>query len=336
MDTLLKTLIADEKKIKNKLYKSGPYWKYKNKKTIYQIKKKSLKNFRGLHSGIGTSFSDNLIYDIKNELSLKGRILSFFYSIPLLNRIYERQLKITSTHISNFLKLQSIVFEKNERVKYLLEKYTFHETTEFGCVQKFNYNNKEYSCHYLEMANRIDFINKFIDFKNIKKYFEIGGGFGSNIHFLLKNFKNINKIIYLDSVPNIYIGTQYLKKFFGNNVIDYLKTKETSEIKFSENNELEIICITPWQIEKLNIEIDHFHNAASFVEMPNEVISNYVKYIFKNKPKTISLVSYDGFNPKSTFDPKELNIFFNNSLKIYENSKIINELKRQNLYLIKN
>ena len=72
-------------------------------------------------------------------------------------------------------------------------------TTDFGCVQSFEYLNKNYSCHYLNMAYRINNLSKNFDFKNIKKYFEIGGGFGSNIHFLITNFPNIKKILYLDS-----------------------------------------------------------------------------------------------------------------------------------------
>ena len=41
---LLNLLIKDDKKINNPLYSSGPYWQHKNKRTISQIKKKSLKN----------------------------------------------------------------------------------------------------------------------------------------------------------------------------------------------------------------------------------------------------------------------------------------------------
>ena len=42
-------------------------------KTIIEIKKKGLKDFRGISSGIGTSFADNLVVDIRNELNFKGR-----------------------------------------------------------------------------------------------------------------------------------------------------------------------------------------------------------------------------------------------------------------------
>ena len=42
---LLDILIKDEKKSNRLLYSSGPYWDYKNRRTIYQLKKKNLKNF---------------------------------------------------------------------------------------------------------------------------------------------------------------------------------------------------------------------------------------------------------------------------------------------------
>ena len=35
--------------------------------------------------------------------------------------------------------------------------------------------------------------------------------------------------------------------------------KNFSKISFSKNDELEILCIPPWLIEKVDTEIDHFH-----------------------------------------------------------------------------
>ena len=87
--------------------------------------------------------------------------------------------------VKTILKLQSVIKKLESVVKELLKNYSFINTTEFGCIQKFSYEGKEYSCRYLEMANRIDNIKKLIDFSKIKTYFEIGGGFGANIHFLL-------------------------------------------------------------------------------------------------------------------------------------------------------
>ena len=274
---LLNELIKDEKKIDKTLYSSGPYWDCKNSRAILEIKKKGLRDFRGITAGIGTSLADNLVLDIKNEFNIKERIAGKIFSLSVLNKIFNRQLKITKNYLDLFINNQAIVYQNNQNVQNLINKFKFKNTTDFGCVRSFEYLNKNYSFRYLNMADRIDKLSKSFDFKNIISFFEIGGGFGANIHFLITNFPNIKKILYLDIVPNIYVGTEYLRHHYKEKVKDYLELRNLDKINFSKNNELEIFCIPPWLIEKVETEIDHFHNAASFVEMPKTVINNYVK-----------------------------------------------------------
>ena len=108
---------------------------------------------------------------------------------------------------------------------------------------------------------------------------EIGGGFGANIHLLLENFKNIKKIFYIDIVPNLFVGTEYLRGLFGKSVKDYSTTRNQSEISFEKNNILEIICIPPWEMKKISSKVESFHNAASFQEMSFEQVENYKNLI---------------------------------------------------------
>ena len=333
---LLDLLIKDEKKIDNELYSSGPYWNYKNSRAIIEIKKKGLEDFRGITSGIGTSFADNLVLDIRNEFNIKGRIVGKIFSLPLLNTIFSEQMKTTKVYLDSFVENQAILYQNSQNVQNLISKFKFNNTTDFGCIQSFKYLNKNYSCHYLNMAYRINNLSKYFDFKNIKVYFEIGGGFGSNIHFLITNFPNIKKILYLDIVPNIYVGTEYLRYYYKEKVKDYLELKNLDKISFSKNNELEIFCVPPWLIEKIDTEIDHFHNAASFVEMPKKVISNYVKFIKKLNTKEISLISYSGFDLKTTFNPEELNSFFDDKLSVSWKNSLIEEYNRKEIYLTSN
>ena len=330
---LLNLLIKDEKKIDKELYSSGPYWNYKNRRAIIEIKKKGLEDFRGITAGIGTSFADNLVLDIRNEFNIKGRIVGKIFSLPLLNIIFNGQINTTQNYLDSFIKNQGIVYKNSKKVQNLISKFQFNNTTDFGCVQSFEYLNKNYSCHYLNMANRINNLCKDFDFKNIKNYFEIGGGFGSNIHFLITNFPNIKKILYLDTVPNIYVGTEYLRHHYKENVKDYLELRNLNKISFSKNNELEIFCIPPWLIEKVETEIDHFHNSASFVEMPKKVISNYVKFIKNLRTREISLISYSGFDLKTTFNPEELNSFFDDKLSVSWKNSLIEEYNKKEIYL---
>ncbi len=330
---LIDELIRDEKKNNKSLYSSGPYWDYKNSRAILEIKKKGIQDFRGLTAGIGTSFSDNEVLDVRNEYNIKGRIIGKIFSLPLLNIIFNSQLKLTKNYIQSYLLNKSLVYENDRNVHALLKKYKFENTTEFGCISSFKYMNKKYSCHYLEMADRINKLSKQFNFNDISSLFEIGGGFGANVHFLITNFPNIKKILYLDVVPNIYVGTQYLKSFYKDNIKDYSDLKNLDTISFSKNNELEILCIPPWLIEKVETNIDHFHNAASFVEMPKKIVENYVKFIRKFKTKEISLISYDRFDLNTTFNPDELNIFFNNKLKISWKNTLIEGYNRKLIYL---
>ena len=330
---LLDLLIKDEKKIDKELYSSGPYWNYKNRRAIIEIKKKGLKDFRGLTAGIGTSFADNLVLDIRNEFNMKGRIVGKIFSLPILNIIFNGQINTTKNYLDSFIKNQAIVYKNSQNVQNLISKFKFKNTTDFGCVQSFEYLNKNYSCHYLNMAYRVNNLSKNFDFKNIKSYFEIGGGFGSNIHFLITNFPNIKKILYLDTVPNIYVGTEYLRHHYKEKVKDYLELRNLNKISFSKNNELEIFCIPPWLIEKVETEIDHFHNSASFVEMPKKVISNYVKFIKNLSTREISLISYGGFDLKTTFNPEELNSFFDDKLNVSWKNSLIEEYNKKEIYL---
>jgi hypothetical protein len=138
---LLDELIRDEIKVDRVLYSSGPYWDYKNKRAILEIKKKGLKDFRGLTSGVGTSFADNLTLDIRNELNIKGRIVGKIFSLPLLSKIFNGQLSITKNYINSFIENQSIVYQNNKNVQNLLGRYKFENTTDFGCIQLFEYLN---------------------------------------------------------------------------------------------------------------------------------------------------------------------------------------------------
>ena len=78
----------------------------------------------------------------------------------------------------------------------LINKFKFENTTEFGCIQSFIHKKKEYSCSYLNVADRINKLSKFFNFGKIQTFFEIGGGFGANIHFLITNFPNIKNSLF--------------------------------------------------------------------------------------------------------------------------------------------
>jgi putative sugar O-methyltransferase len=337
---LLKELNRDQHLQSQNLYVPGKYWNNKAKKISYELQKKGLDNFRGYYSGVGTSYCDNIVIDIWNEeISKINNILRYtLRKIPILNRV-ETLIKKTQSMLVEMhrhkLKFYQHFLQLSARLQTLLDTYQIENTTTFGCVDLINVGQKNYSLHYLELLNTISFISEKIDFTSIISMLEIGGGFGANVHLMLQNYKNLKKIIYLDITPNLVVGTEYLRNLYGNCVIDYLTTKNLKKIRFANNNFLEIYCIAPWQIEKLEVTIDYFHNAHSFVEMPIEVVRNYLYYVekFLGEKGRIGLVSYDGFDVNTTFSPTQLSSFIKKNLNQYEHPSLINP-DRINYYFI--
>ncbi len=310
------------------IYKASSYWSYKCKKASHWIVKNGFSDMRGLNSPVLTSIGDNLVLDKRNEFGLGflSKILKIISYLPIINRLYANQVVVTKNYLNSYIKNAGYFYQNNERVKYLLENYKLKDTTLFGCEKVFEYKGESYSGYYLEQMDVLDEVNKVIDLKNIKSVFEIGGGFGSSIHILLQNFKNIKKIIYLDLAPYIFPATEYLRHFYGDSVKDYLDHKD-KEIKFSDNDELEIFCITPWQIKNVKSKIDYFHAVYSFQGMTAEVIKNYSDYMksLLSLKGGIILTCFSHYNAKTlpidkiievsgiNFDKKEFPLFnFNN------------------------
>ena len=313
---LLALMVQDAKKVEE-IYKPGPYWSKKTKSAVSDIKKFGLSNFRGMENSAATSYGDNAIIDLRNMskfriTSLLFKIFHYFYP-DNSTRLFDQQVNLTFSYFKTIQKHKMLYLKNHDRVRFLLSKYNItFDTTRGGCLSYGKFGGVNISFHYLQMLDTLDHVDRKVNIMNKKTFFEIGGGFGANTHLMIELFK-IKKIIFLDVSPNLYVGTQYLKSYYGENVIDYTKNKNLEDIKFSNTDELEIYCITPSQIKNIKSEIDFFHNAHSFVEMPENVIQNYAEQVEKILSKdnsSISLVSYANYDLNTTIDPVNLPKFF--------------------------
>jgi putative sugar O-methyltransferase len=299
-------------------------WESQTKSALNEIKQFGLKNFRGCSNGICTSYGDNAYIDSRGSYNygIRSLFAKLYRDVFPFNKLFDSQVALTRFHFDESVKYKGEYYRRSERVQFLLNKYSVPiDNLRGGCLSFFSLNDKKISLHYIQLLDTLDVTANYIDLSSRNSFFEIGGGFGVNTHLLIENFPNIRKIIYLDIPPNLYVGTQYLKSFYGPKVKTYRETKGLDTISFAPNDELEIICITPEQIEKLNCEIDLFHNAGSFVEMPQEIVANYASHVERLLTKTsgaISLVSYDGFDLNTTFNPDNLPSFFKKPHKKYE------------------
>lgn len=339
-DYTLLDIMLDDAKAQSGLYNPGPYWLNKTKVAANHIRKFGIGDFRGSSSLIGLSFSDSIFVDTRKtyDQTLIHKALKYVLeNIFPINKAFDSQVNLTKSYIEQMLVYKRESIKDNQRTMQILAKYKLPHSLLGGCTDYVKIDENKISSHYLNLLEQLDHVVENVKLTNATTYFEIGGGFGVNTHLLLENFKNIKKVIYLDIPPNLYTGTQYLKAFYGDAVKDYSKTRSLSEIRFKNDDDLEIFAIAPWQIERINTEVDVFWNSHSFVEMPEQIVSNYSKFIKKylnNNDSSIVLISYDKFDLNTTFDPDQLPAFFDNRefVKSYFPSLLNKE--RTNVYYI--
>jgi putative sugar O-methyltransferase len=307
---LLKNMLDDSKKA-DSIYYPGPYWEVWTKTIARDIKRFGLCQFRSGNNACGSWFSDSPMFDIRalHNSGAKGLLSKFFTRIYPFSRFFEMQVFQTKSYFDARNEFINHYILNNKELLEALNELSFPiNSTKGGCKTFCKINGVNLSHLYIIMLIRLKHMANNVLMNEGSTYFEIGGGFGSFVHCLLENYPNVRKVVYLDIPPGLYVGTQYLKSFFGESVKNYSELRGRTEIQFEDNNDLEILCIAPWQIESLRCGIDIFHNAYSFVEMPKEVVKNYGEFIksLMTENGKVCLMAYDRFNPSTTFDPKQL------------------------------
>jgi len=339
--SLLNAMVSESESAQD-LYRPGKYWLSMTKNAAREIRKYGLSDFRGASNSIGTSYADNAYVDTRNDLNNGFRRLLrlFLAKIYPFSMIFDSQVSLTRGYYSSMVDFKNQIANQSPVIAGLTRKFKVpKDTLRGGCLDYSDITGLgKVSNHYLELLHTHEVLQRHIDFQSANSFFEIGGGFGVNIHILIENYKNIRKFVYLDIPPNLYVGTQYLRSFYGDSIKSYLKTKNLDKIEFNKTNELEILCIAPHQIEKLDASVDIFQNAHSFVEMPQPIVANYAKHIDRlMNPKTssIALVSYDGFDMSTTLHPDNLQKNFGRRFKSIQESTLWKP-KRNNFYYIGN
>lgn len=312
---LLRLMIADAESQPD-IYQPGPHWRRKTKNALNQIRRSGLADFRGCSSTIGLSFTDSVYVDVRHDLSsgIRKPFKFLFESVFPFKDIFSAQVSLTKSCEGEARRLKNILLgSDNPRVRELLGRYTMPPSLAGGCMDYVEIDGNRISTHYLNLLHQLDRLGQKCGFSGATSLFEIGGGFGSNVHILLENYPRLKKVVYLDIPPNLYVGTQYLKSIYGDSVLDYRQTRHLDVIQFAEHDRIEILAIAPWQIERLNVSVDVVYNAHSFVEMPQSVVSNYAGWLAKLpgfESTTVAMITYDNFDLRTTFDPEMLVEFF--------------------------
>lgn len=298
---------------KRDVYKPCPYWTQYSKRTADAIITDGVETFRS-NSRIGKGYADNVLmdpFDLLSNDSLKHKVHRFIRNNPAIKKYflepYKKQLKrqYREAQLYRNLYYTNILGDWFDKFS---KKHPLPDTLVGNPQDTVTINGQKIGSSYLYSFLRVYNYSKHIDFSKIESVFEVGGGFGSFSHTLLHLYPNIRKLVYLDIPPILYVGTQYLKHFYHNEVVDYTQTSKLENLSFESNDKREIIAICPWQIENLDTKFDLFWNSASFQEMTPDVVGNYTRHtnrLLKVNGK-LCLMMYKAGHPDSTIMPDKL------------------------------
>lgn len=279
---LLACLLADAAKQPER-YQPGVYWRPKAQIIVAELRRSGIANFRSDVSTAGLSFTDAPMLDARRLLGrgLVRRALRAIIARGPLGHWFDTQVAWTRSYAEEVRVLRARCLVQEPRVGALLERYNIPVSTAGGCVDTVTLGKVTISTHYLCLLDQLDVVAGQVALDRVRTVAEIGGGFGTNVHLLLTNFPNIRKVLYCDMVPPLYIGTQYLRAHFGDAVLDYQSHRTSDRIAFNTSDDLEIVCIAPWQLPQFASSVDLFWNAHSFVEMPRSIAQHYAEIVMR-------------------------------------------------------
>jgi putative sugar O-methyltransferase len=183
------------------------------------------------------------------------------------------------------------VKEKNDD---FLSKYKMIGDTSLGNPIFVTYKKVDINLDYLLGIEEFDFIDKNLNFKDIKTIVEIGAGFGRTAHVLLKIIDSINKYVIIDLPELLIISKRYLRSVLSEDLF--------SKIYFFSNLDENI----------KNIKSDLVININSFQEMTTDVIDYYMSNVIKYSNYFFSR------NAICKYTPSMVNIDDSNLLDVLE------------------
>lgn len=285
---LLQVLMDDQANLGG-IFAPGPYWNANSQRILRGILDSGLSDFRR-NARIGKGYVDVRIsnpFDLVEPHSKTYRMYRFLTWFSPTRKILKDygafieniQGRLTSSVSQNLLQTHVHIFEKYGALLTRLD-------TMVGAPEHFlEWNDKQISHVYVRQLNRLENFSSVTNFSQKKTFMEIGGGFGVNTHLVSELYNNIEKLLYIDIPPMLYVGTQYLKSVCRNEIFDYCDYKKQRPRTLAEISE-RVICLPTWALLEINFQWDVCWNSASFQEMSTEQIRYYLSWLAANRQQT--------------------------------------------------
>ncbi|MDC1319512.1 putative sugar O-methyltransferase [Litorivicinus sp.] len=288
---------------------AGSYWEKKYKVIERSIAKFGLAGIRGDSNYIGTSYADNHYIDVRTFLIVfPFNLLRWLIKLSPISVVFNKQIELTDRYLHEVIDFQKQHILSQPELISLIGKYRFSNISNDDAKDTILLNNESITLSQLRYLDMHLGLADSINFSEIHSVLEVGGGYGAHTDFLIQNFSNIRKFLYVDMFPVLYVGTQYLESIHGDAVKVVTEAQFSSSLltsPFEDNDSLEIICISPHFLDNVRFKFDLCLSCNAFQEMAIDTVAGYAA-IFDEKLSdhgSIGLVNYseaDGLTQTSS------------------------------------
>jgi putative sugar O-methyltransferase len=145
---------------------------------------------------------------------------------------------------------------------------------------------RAHSRSLLNYLHGLVFLKHHIDTSSISSVLEIGGGYGT-LGEILHQAKGGYRYVNVDIPPTAAVSSYYLSQQPGLALTDYRQTRGQAEIPLPEPGAQMVLC--PWQLSRLQGQIDLFVNYISFQEMEPHVVQAYLEQVDRLQTRYVLL-----------------------------------------------
>jgi putative sugar O-methyltransferase len=288
---LLDLMLADTKAAPAE-YRPTNYWSNNLDPIVWEFRNEGLKGFRSRAcTRLGTFGGSDLrprwryLSPWAYENALTVRAPAMRGAARSLERwvnhwLIERKLKLRAPYGLSGVDLLEAAFHAANREATFLNKKPLSDiavSTAGAPEDVLVHDSKAYTWNFIGHYLRYLFASQWIDFQHERVVVELGPGAGTSVELLKKLHPHLSFILF-DIPPALYLGHQYLRAVFGDEVVPYRETRESARLGRPDPGR--IYVFGSWQFPALQTLRDYvFWNAASMQEMEPSVVANYLSYV---------------------------------------------------------
>ena len=141
--------------------------------------------------------------------------------------------------------------------------------------EHFCFEGRWFSRSFLNYIHGLIYLKQHVDTNRIQRVIEVGGGFGSLGEILHQT--GTCAYVDVDIPPTAAVASYYLANQPGSQFASYIETRQLETISFPGVGTQMVLC--PWQLPRLQGNVDLFVNFISFQEMEPHVVENYMRHV---------------------------------------------------------